>query len=169
MRRAIFLDAGVMIAVAACGTGRAGQGAPAAPEFSTGGITVSTAFIPSPAGDSPAALYFTIANHASVPDTLLSVSTAAAEQAGMHREVMHGASMTMAPVAALPIPAGGVVRFAPGGYHVMLTGLRRRLAPGDSAAVTLEFRHAGQLPIRARVVSYAELERALGTTASSGR
>jgi copper(I)-binding protein len=45
----------------------------------------------------------------------------------------------MAPETRIPLPAGGEVRFAPGGRHLMLIGLKRPLHPGDRVPATLHF------------------------------
>jgi copper(I)-binding protein len=37
------------------------------------------------------------------------------------------------------IPAGGTLRFAPGGHHLMLVGLARAMKAGDSLPATLVF------------------------------
>jgi copper(I)-binding protein len=41
----------------------------------------------------------------------------------------------------------------PGGLHIMLIGLKQKLAPGDSIPLTLVFEHAGEvtveIPVRA--------------------
>jgi copper(I)-binding protein len=48
-------------------------------------------------------------------------------------------------VAALPVAPGKSVTLAPGGYHIMLTGLRQELKEGDSFPVTLSFEHSAQV------------------------
>ena len=46
-------------------------------------------------------------------------------------------------VAALPIELAKPVMLAPGGYHIMLMGLKRTLEQGDRFPVTLSFVKAG--------------------------
>jgi len=46
------------------------------------------------------------------------------------------------------VPAGGDLSFAPGGYHVMLMGLKQELKPGDSFPLMLTFEKAGQLTVQ---------------------
>ena len=48
-------------------------------------------------------------------------------------------------VAALPMTAGNPVTLAPGGYHIMLMGLKQPLKQGDTFPITLSFAKAGQL------------------------
>jgi len=39
----------------------------------------------------------------------------------------------------------------PGGYHLMLLGLKHDLKPGDTVALTLMFEKAGQMSLQAPV------------------
>ena len=51
----------------------------------------------------------------------------------------------MRAVPELPVAPGEPVTLAPGGYHIMLVGLKQALKEGDSFPVTLRFEHAGEL------------------------
>ena len=68
---------------------------------------------------------------------LLSVSSPVAEVAEIHEMKMSGDVMKMAPVAGLDLPAGQVVELKPGGYHLMLIGLKQTLSDGDSVPLSL--------------------------------
>ena len=48
-------------------------------------------------------------------------------------------------VATLPVQPGKSVTLAPGGYHIMLTGLKQPLQQGDTFPLTLNFEKAGQV------------------------
>lgn len=128
----------------------------------TGTLQIKDAYVAAPAGDAPAAMYVTISNSGNVPDTLVRIVTPAAERAEAHEQMRHGGRVRMAPAEALEIPASGELRMAPGGYHIMLMGARKDLAPGDTVDAELVFRRAGPVAVRAAVVSYAELARVLG-------
>jgi copper(I)-binding protein len=71
------------------------------------------------------------------PATLVAVRSPAAASAEIHQMQMQGQTMTMHAVDAVALPAGQEVSFGPGGYHVMLFGLKRQLKAGDSVALTL--------------------------------
>lgn len=107
------------------------------------------------------AVYATIANRGNAADTLVAVSVPNA-RASMHHTVgpSDGAKVMM-PASMLVVPAKSFVRFAPGGSHVMLDELTRRIAPGDTLTVTFSFRRAGTVPAAARVVAYQDIEKAL--------
>lgn len=66
-----------------------------------------------------------------------------AQNTEVHEMAMQGQMMRMREVAAVPLPRGQAVALAPGGYHVMLIGLKRPLSAGDQVTLTLTFEDAG--------------------------
>ena len=164
-----------LAAIALLGCGDALPGEEASLDSTSGalegvaeGVRVSDAVVASLGGDNPGALYFTRSDGGSTPDTVVAVETAMSESAELHRSLEQGGLQRMEPVAALELPAASEVRLAPGGYHVMLIGLRKELVPGDTIDATVVFRRAGRLLVRARVVSYFELADDLGEGMASG-
>ncbi|MGB7211182.1 MAG: copper chaperone PCu(A)C [Gemmatimonadales bacterium] len=143
----------MLLAAAACH--------PAAPVYQLGPITVTHVVAPEPQRGGPGGAYFTIIN-AGPEDTLVGVSSPDADTTMMHTSVPMGGMVHMEMTGAVPVPAGDTVRFEPGADHVMLTGLHRTLVAGDSLPLTLTFRNAGTVEVTARVVSYADLDAALG-------
>jgi hypothetical protein len=112
----------------------------------------------------PAAAYFTLKGGRKAK-TLVGVSTALADKAEMHETMtmnagaMHaggGAMIGMAPLARVPLPAGGEVVFAPGGRHVMVFGVKREARAGGTAVMTFHFADRTQAVARLRVVGPAE-------------
>jgi periplasmic copper chaperone A len=59
--------------------------------------------------------------------------------------------MKMRSVASLPIESDKPVILAPGGFHIMLSGLKQALKQGDSFPITLSFTKAGQVTASATV------------------
>jgi hypothetical protein len=57
--------------------------------------------------------------------------------------------MKMDAVPTLDLPQGKPVTLKPGGYHIMLMGLKQQLKPGDQFPVTLTF--ASAPPVTATV------------------
>ena len=47
--------------------------------------------------------------------------------------------MRMSPVKQIEVPAHGKVELKPGGYHVMLFGLKKTPTAGDTVKLTLTF------------------------------
>lgn len=98
------------------------------------------------------AVYFTLRNEGAADDRLLSVGTAAAQRAELHRSIEEDGVMRMRAVEdGIAVPAGGNVSLAPGGLHVMLFGLNQPLAPGDTFQAVLQFEKAGAVTVEVQV------------------
>ena len=95
-------------------------------------------------------LYMTVTD-SGAPDQLVGVDTPIAEKAELHESVAEGGVMKMRPVAAAPVEPGKPLVLKPGGYHVMLMGLRRTLKAGDEFPATIRFAHAGAVSVTAHV------------------
>ena len=96
------------------------------------------------------AVYLTITD-TGTPDTLTGITTPVAAKADLHETINDHGVMKMRPVASLTIEPGKPVTLAPGGYHIMLMGLKQALNQGDSFPVTLNFAKAGQVTATAMV------------------
>ncbi len=68
---------------------------------------------------------------------LVSASSPAAEVVEIHEMTMHNNVMKMSPVRGLDLPAGRAVELKPGGYHVMLMGLKAQVKEGEAVPLTL--------------------------------
>jgi copper(I)-binding protein len=55
----------------------------------------------------------------------------------LHEMKMDNGVMRMRAMPALTLPANQAVNLAPGGYHVMLMGLKQPLKAGDTVPITL--------------------------------
>jgi len=65
----------------------------------------------------------------------------------------HGMMSMAAVPGGVEVPAGGVLKIAPGVYHFMLEGLKGGLQAGARFPATLTFAHAGRLRIEVQVQS----------------
>jgi copper(I)-binding protein len=101
------------------------------------------------------AVYMILRNRGRQPERLLAVRTDEAESAQVHVTAITADGVAhMRPASAVDIPPGGEVRLVPGGYHVMLTGLRHGpLIEGTSFPMTLVFEHAGEVEVEVMVDS----------------
>jgi periplasmic copper chaperone A len=59
--------------------------------------------------------------------------------------------MTMNRVEVVALEPSAKVEFAPGGYHVMLIGLKQDLQTGDEIEITLQFRDSPDIQVKAVV------------------
>src|SRR5207237_363126 len=107
------------------------------------GIVVERAWIRLPAvAGGAAAGYFTISSGRA--DRLVGVAAPGA-RIEMHESMASGGMMVMKPLAAVTLPAGERIAFAPGGRHLMIFGLGDRARPGGRLALT--FRFAASAPV----------------------
>jgi periplasmic copper chaperone A len=93
-------------------------------------------------------IYLTI-NDTGAPDRLTSVASPVAASAALHESFSENGVSKMREVAGLTVSPGTPVTLSPGGYHIMLMGLKQPLKQGDAFPVTLTFEKAG--PVTATV------------------
>jgi periplasmic copper chaperone A len=96
------------------------------------------------------AVYLTITD-TGTQDTLIGITTPVATKAELHLSFDDHGVMKMRAVPSLPVEPGKPVSLTPGGYHIMLMGLKQALKQGDSFPVTLSFARAGQVTTSATV------------------
>ena len=83
--------------------------------------------------------FMTLANPGPKADTLVSVASPLAREVQVHQSMVHDGVAMMMAASQVPVPAGGSVTFAPGGYHLMFMGLTKALKTGDALPATLIF------------------------------
>ncbi len=95
------------------------------------------------------AIFFTIENHQDDDDRLLSVTTDAAEMAGLHTHIAaaDGVMKMREVTEGFFIRAYGDHALIRGGDHIMLMGLTRAFKDGDMIHLTLTFERAGVVDV----------------------
>ncbi len=93
------------------------------------------------------AAYMVVKNHGSKDDLLLSAESSAAKRTEIHTVEMKDGMMDMHQVESVLVPAGGSAELKPGGYHVMMMGLKSPLKVGGTIYVTLKFKNAGEVKV----------------------
>jgi periplasmic copper chaperone A len=85
---------------------------------------------------------------------LIAVESKAAGSSELHESMKMGPGgmSGMQRLDGLDVPAGGEVRFAPGGNHVMLFGVNAQVKPGDKLPLSVRFEKGQALEIEAKVV-----------------
>lgn len=92
--------------------------------------------------------FLTITNKGTTPDRLVAVRSPASEKAEVHEMKMDGSVMRMRALEnGLEIPPGATVALKPGGYHIMLMGLKAPFAKDTKIPVTLVFEKAGSIDV----------------------
>ena len=91
--------------------------------------------------------YMTIMNTGTEDDLLVDVKIEG-HMAMIHESREDDGVMRMLHVDAVVVPAEGMVSFAPGGFHVMVMGLKPGELPyGELVEATLIFDRAGEVPV----------------------
>jgi periplasmic copper chaperone A len=106
-------------------------------------------------------VYFRIQNNGP-SDTLVGAKTAIARSATMHKSSATKSSQSMSgsmgemmvPVSNISVPANGSVSLSPGGYHIMLEGLKAPLTVDETFVLRLHFVHAGWIDVKVHVEPY---------------
>ena len=125
--------------------------AAAAHSFRLGDIDIGHPYArPTRVGQPVGAGYLTLTNKGA-PDRLLSVSSVVAASLELHTMAMEGNVMRMRPLDAIELATGQTVELKPGGYHVMLMGLKAPLKAGDQFPLTLKFEKAGEVVVTVHV------------------
>jgi copper(I)-binding protein len=138
-----------LVAVATVGCSSAPAASP--PAASTSALTVAEAWARPAAVGGDSAAYLTITNTGPA-DTLVAVTCTIATSTMLHQTATDSSGMTgMSMLDNLAIPASATVRLEPGGTHVMISGLTRALAVGQSVELRLVFAHAGEIVVPATI------------------
>ncbi len=124
-----------------------------AQEYKAGSLTIENVWARPTAGpEKMGAAYLTLKNGGKEADTLKSASSPGAAKAGLHEHMHDNGVMKMREVkGGIAIPAGGAVEFKPGGYHVMLTGLKHDLEEGKTLPLKLGFAKAGEVEVQVKI------------------
>ena len=118
---------------------------------------VRVAIVPegSDAPDAPpvnSAAYMVLTNASEAADALVAVETEIADTAEVHSVTMDDGVMRMRPVDSVAVPAAGEAVLEPGGFHIMLIGIRRPLAEGDSVPLRVRLRSGAVIDLTAPVL-----------------
>jgi len=108
----------------------------ATPAFA-GPLSVSDAWFRSLPAKLPAGGYFVLHNNGDANAMLTGASSPACGMLMLHKSESSGGMGMMDMVMNVPVPAHGVVEFAPGGYHLMCDA--PAMKPGAIVPVMLQF------------------------------
>jgi len=111
-----------------------------AADYKVGSLQISQPWArATPKGASSAAAYMTVANGGTTAQRLSCVSSDASTECQIHEMTMDGGVMKMRPLqGGLEVKPGETVTLKPGGFHVMLVGLKQPLQTGKSLDATFK-------------------------------
>lgn len=120
----------------------------AAHEYDLGPLHIGHPYArPTPPGASVGAAYLSIANKGQTTDKLVRAATTRAQGVELHSMSMEGDIMRMRQVQDIAALAGATVKLEPGGFHLMLTGLKQPLKAGERFPLILQFEKAGRVTV----------------------
>lgn len=103
--------------------------------------------------------FMMIRNGGQQGDRLIGAESDVAARVQLHRTVMQDGVMRMRHAEdGVEVPAGGMAELKPGGFHVMLMGLKQPLEEGSSFPVTLIFERAGTVTVDVPVMAAGAME-----------
>lgn len=155
LQKTFFLFIVFVLALAACAPADLGD-----PDISQNGIEIYTPWVRAAGlnpgggmhgGGAVTGAFMLIKNTNARADMLLSASAEVAEDVQIHQTTMSNGVMSMAEVYGVEIPANGQAELKPGGYHVMLIGLKQELKDGETISLRLNFQNAGEVVVQAAV------------------
>jgi copper(I)-binding protein len=92
-----------------------------------------------PPGAINSAAFMMLHNHSSEARVLVKAESSAAKHVELHNHVNDNGKMMMRKVDGITVPAMGMTNLQPGGYHIMLLGLKHPLKSGEMIEMTLTF------------------------------
>ena len=101
-------------------------------------------------GMSSSAAYMTIHNGGNKPVQVQALASPIARKTELHTTEMNDGMMTMRRVDNLQINPGAAVELKPGGYHIMLMGLKQPIAADSEIPVIITFDNGEQITVMAR-------------------
>ena len=120
-------------------------------------VTVSGCWVRLLPGNLPSGAYFDVTNTGGTAIELEGVDSDAFGMAMLHRSQSNGSTSTMEMVKSATVPANGTLKFAPGGYHVMLEQPKAPLKVGSTIALTFSFSNGEKTTAQCAVKSPATM------------
>jgi copper(I)-binding protein len=119
-------------------------------------VSVNDAYVREVPPNMPnSAAFMTLMNGSDQNIALVSAASDVANTVELHEHVNVNGMMQMRQIPKIEIPAHGSTFLKPGGLHVMLIGLTRKLKEGETVAVTLNFSNGEQVSLEAPVKKVA--------------
>lgn len=141
--RSIVSTLSVLVFLAA-GSAMAGKGAD--------DVQISGAYARAvPPGQPNSAAFLTLNNNSGTDHELIDAESPAAKVVELHTHLNKDGMMQMRRVENIDVPAGKETRLQPGGYHVMLIGLKEQLKPDQTIEITLIFKDGSRSKVTAPV------------------
>jgi periplasmic copper chaperone A len=100
-----------------------------------------------PGGAKNGAVFLEIKAGPDAPDRLVNASGDVADAIEIHNHINDNGIMQMRRVDGIDIAEGASTKLVPGGYHIMLLGLKQPLKAGETFKLKLKFEKAGAIDV----------------------
>lgn len=104
-------------------------------------------------GSENGAGYFTVENRSDTEVVIVGAATEASRAIEIHQHIMRDGMMRMTRVPELSLAPRERIVFQPGGYHLMLFGVKNAFKVGDQVEFTLKFSDGSHTTFEAEVKS----------------
>ncbi|MBO0611985.1 MAG: hypothetical protein RL122_320 [Pseudomonadota bacterium] len=103
-------------------------------------VTVENAYARAvPPGQPNSAAFLTLVNTSDTDHSLKAAASPVAATVELHTHTNNNGVMEMRQVPQIDVPAKGRTELKPGGFHIMLIGLKQDMKAGEKAVLTLTF------------------------------
>lgn len=92
-----------------------------------------------PPGQPNSASFMTLTNHSDSDHAIVAALSSVSSIVQLHTHTNDGGMMKMRQIEKIVIPAGKTIELKPGGLHIMLMNLQKKLVPNENVTVTLLF------------------------------
>tara|TARA_B100000686_G_scaffold240474_1_gene248988 strand:- start:28 stop:492 length:465 start_codon:yes stop_codon:yes gene_type:complete len=96
-------------------------------------------------------VYLTIYNHGNYSENLLSASASVAKKVQLHTHKTENGILRMRHLKSISIPPKSFLHLKPGGHHIMLIGLIKKLKNGNTFPLKLRFQKAGKVLVNVNI------------------
>ena len=120
------------------------------PKLATGKIDIKAAWARASVSKNGAA-YLTIYNHGNRAHLLTGAKTPVAQKVEIHTHTMDGQIMRMRKIDSIGIAPNKTIKMAPGGIHLMLLNLERKLQKGEEFPLVIKFESIDPINIKVKV------------------
>jgi periplasmic copper chaperone A len=114
-------------------------------------LEAGNAWVRATPGADMAAAYLTLRNVSANPVTVTGIESPIAGHALIHETTVQQGQSRMRPREAVVVAPGSVVKFEPGGLHVMLHDLKQPLRVGQTVPLLIKLAGGGVVPVTATV------------------
>lgn len=138
-----------LVLLTACNSGEKTQTA----TKSADAISIEAPYIRAmPPGQAVTAMFLTLQNNSDTDRFLVAATGDISEKIELHEHIhADGGMMKMREVPEIAIPKHEQTALKPGGYHIMLIGLKKDLQVGEKVSFDLQFKDGSQTSITAEV------------------